>query len=271
VHVDVNQKATLDEALQDCNSLIYLVHGMADGGNYEHREWQAAQNVVETAEKHQLERIVYLGGVLPEGPLSKHLQSRIHTGEVLRKGNVPVFELRSGMIVGQGSESWGIVRDLSMRLPLMVLPKWSLYHLSPVSIRDVCVAMRACLTLECHNAGCYNLPGAEEMSIKDMLLRVSKLRSIRPTTVNVPWLSPQLSSLWLRLITRANFKIARELLSGFTGDLIGTGPSFWTLLPQHTLQSFEAAARQALHKEEDKMPSWLKKSEALLQKLYRSA
>ena len=125
VQADLADPTDRDRALAGCRVAYYLVHGLAEGRrDFRSQEAALARAFSEAAARQGIERIVYLGGVAPQGPPSEHLRSRLEVGEALRAGQVPVIELRAGMIVGAGSTSWLIVRDLAARLPAMVLPRW---------------------------------------------------------------------------------------------------------------------------------------------------
>ncbi len=246
VRLDVNDRATLAPALSGVRGVVYLVHGMGGDSGYERRELDAARALVEEASRASVERIVYLGGVAPRGRPSRHLRSRLATGEVLRSGAVPVFELRAAMVVGHGSISWQIVRDLAARLPAMLLPRWLSTRSQPIGIDDVVFALETALTLPIADAGLYELPGPEVLSAKDVLLRIARLRGTRPVTLSVPVLTPRLSSYWLKVVTAADYDVARELVEGLKSDLLPTGRPFWDLVPDHELVSFDEAARRAL-------------------------
>jgi uncharacterized protein YbjT (DUF2867 family) len=164
VELDVNRPETLDPALEGCSAAIYLVHEMTAGPDYENRERQVAGHFIRAAERCGLQRIVYLGAALPHGEPSRHLRSRIVTGELLRSGPVPVIELRASMIIGRGSLSWQIVRDLAVRLPVMVLPRWLATRSQPIAIEDVVFAIVHALSLPAEQAGAYALPGPEILS-----------------------------------------------------------------------------------------------------------
>lgn len=196
-----------------------------------------------------MERLIYLGGVAPAGPPSQHLESRLGTGEALRGGSVPCIELRAGMIIGPGSASWRICRDLAARLPFMLLPKWMETRSQPVAIDDVVAGLAAAATIDCARSSIYDLPGPETLSAKEILLRIASLRGTAPVTINVPLLSPKLSSYWLKLVSGTDFSIAKELVQGLLSDLVATHDLLWDLMPGHTLRTFDQAASEALRSE----------------------
>jgi uncharacterized protein YbjT (DUF2867 family) len=246
VCLDVERRATLPSALAGCRAVVYLVHAMGRRPGFERREQLAAEVVADEAARAGVERIVYLGGVAPRGRPSRHLQSRLRTGEILRAAPVPVFELRASMIIGHGSISWRIVRDLATRLPAMILPRWLKTRSQPVAVDDVVFGLRTALDLPLEGAGIYELAGPEILSAREILTRIARLRGTRPVTISVPVLSPRLSSYWLKLVTQADYDVARELVEGLTSDLLPTHPSLWALVPDHRLLSFDEAASRAL-------------------------
>ncbi|MBL8951191.1 MAG: NAD(P)H-binding protein [Myxococcaceae bacterium] len=252
VRLDVTDPSTLPPALDGIETAIYLVHSMGHaggGGDFEQREAASARAFARAAADAGVKRIVYLGGVAPSGRPSKHLQSRLRTGEILRQGQVPVVELRAGMIVGDGSESWQIVRDLSMRLPVMVLPAWLEHRSQPVAIDDVVAAIVHAATAPGVQAGVYALPGPDVLSGTQILERTAATQGLVARSVKVPFVTPRLSSYWIGLVTRADVEIARELVEGLTCDLVAREAPFWPVMGGHRPMAFDVAARIAFENE----------------------
>jgi uncharacterized protein YbjT (DUF2867 family) len=247
---DVDLAEDLERALAGVDAAYFLVHAMGDGhGNFVERERRAAHQFRDVASRAGVGRIIYLGGVAPAGPASVHLQSRLEVGEILRAGDVPAIELRASMIVGPGGASWQIVRDLAMRLPVMLLPAWTESKTCPVALADVVVALERALELPLSGSAWYDIPGPDALSCRDILCRVAGLRGRRVPGIGVPFLSVSLSSWWLKLVTRADFSLARELVLGFTGDLLPADDRYWAAIGHTTLVPFDEAARQALEAE----------------------
>jgi uncharacterized protein YbjT (DUF2867 family) len=149
------------------------------------------------------------------------------------------------MIVGAGSASWIIVRDLAVRLPAMVLPKWLLYRSSPIAIDDVVAGLVAALSSRVE-PGVFDLPGPECLTHRELIMRVAARLGKRPVLVNVPVLTPHLSSYWIALVTRANLDLANELVHGLQSDLL---PNAELVLWQHVprgLVPLDDACDQAL-------------------------
>jgi uncharacterized protein YbjT (DUF2867 family) len=208
----------------------YLVHGTGAGPDWAERDRQAAATFARAAEDAGLARIVYLGGVAPPSHPSEHLASRIEVGRILRAGKVPTIELRAAMIVGPGSASWQIVRDLALRLPVMVLPAWLASRSSPLALTDAVRALADAIDVPLRASECFDLPGPDTLSAKEILEHVAALEGRRVPSVSLPWLTPRLSALWLRLVTRAEYALARELVLGLTDDLLPRDDRFWGLI-----------------------------------------
>jgi uncharacterized protein YbjT (DUF2867 family) len=267
----VQDRHSAEAALQGIDSVLYLIHAMGQDGDFEEKERLAAENLRQAAESAGVSRIVYLGGVAPEGTPSKHLRSRLATGDILRGGSVPTIELRAGMIIGTGSASWCMVRDLAARLPFMILPSWLQNHSQPVAVEDVVFALTRALDLPSEVRGVYELPGPETLTGEQILRRIAALLGVNPYTVRVPVLTPRLSSYWLKLVTRADFGIAQELVEGLTSDLVARHERFWTLVPEHRPTPFDVAARNALDEEGRKLGLGTRAVEWSLQHLGRHA
>lgn len=252
VRVDVDDPATLAPALEGCGAALYLVHGMADGKGYLERERAAARAFARAAAAAGVQRVVYLGGIEPPGAPSTHLRSRLETGALLRAGAAPCVELRAGMVIGGGSVSWRIVRDIAVRLPVQVLPAWLETRSQPIALADICVALEAALTVPLDGpSAVFDLPGPEILTGREILLRVGALLDQRPVQLPVPLLTPGLSAHWLRVVTRADPAVAKELVHGLSHDLLADGAGFWAHLPDHTRTPFDVAARAALAAESE--------------------
>ncbi|HEY6101140.1 MAG TPA: NAD(P)H-binding protein [Anaeromyxobacter sp.] len=250
VTADLRRAETLAPALRGVRSAYFLVHGMSGAReDYAEEERLAAAVFAREAARAGVERIVYLGGVAPRGPPSKHLASRLAVGTILRGGRVPALELRASMIVGAGSESWRIVRDLALRLPALVLPRWARSRSRPVALEDVVKGLVAALHLPLEESEWFDLPGPEVLTVRQILERVAALRGRRIPSVDFPLPAPRLSSLWLRLVSDANFDVARELVQGLASDLLPRDDRYWSLTGHGPLLRFADAARRALEAE----------------------
>lgn len=250
VQGDVGDEPSCLVALRGCRAAIYLVHGIGEGDDYRRQEVEAASTFARAAAAAGVERIVYLGGVAPAGAGSAHLRSRLEVGEALRAGQVETIELRASMIVGRGSLSWLIVRDLTARLPVMVLPRWLKSRTQPVAIDDVVIALVRALELPAAASAWYDIPGPDSLSGVQIIEETARVMGLRhPRMVDVPLLSPRLSSLWVRFVTRARWSVAREVVVGLTEDLLAADDHFWERIDHPHRRGFAEAARLALDAE----------------------
>ncbi len=246
VRVDVEDEASITKALDGCDAAFFLVHGMGQGADYPEREARSAENFVKAAEASGVRRVVYLGGVLPAGGrVSKHLGSRQKTGELLRAGKPSAIELRAAMIIGEGSASWTMVKDLAARLPAMLLPRWLRNCSYPVAIDDVVWGLVAALFYPGNDSRVFELPGPEKISHRNVLRRVAVLLGHTRPMLNVPVLSPRLSSYWIALVTRVNLDLAKELVEGVRYDLEPQEDVLWDQVMHQPLE-LEQAAQLAL-------------------------
>jgi len=269
VRFDLEDGASVEAALAQVDRAIYLVHSMSAAKNYSEVEQLEAERFREAAERHGLSRIVYLGGMRPTKSISKHLESRLKTGRVLRGGAISVVELRATMVVGGGSESFRIVRDLAARMPWMLLPKWLESVSEPVAMPDVAAAIvRAlCLKLEAAESRVYDVPGPERLSGRDIIMGTARLLGKKPHAWRVPLVTPRLSSYWIRLVTRADPVLATELVEGLRSDIVSSGPTIWDEMPEHRRLSFDEGVRLALADEEKSLGMGSRLMERALRRL----
>lgn len=251
VRGDVETGEGLQDALSGCEYAVYLVHGMGRcGENYRQQDRQAALRFAQTAGDAGVSRILYLGGVEPQGQPSEHLASRLEVGEALRSGPIPTLELRASMIVGFGSLSWWIVRDLAARLPIMVLPSWMSHRTEPVAIEDVVAALVGGLSIPLQASECHDLPGPDALTEKEIIVLTAQALGLRePLMLDVPVLSPWLSSHWIHAVTRAEWGVAREIVLGLGQDLLARNRKYWELIGHTDLVPFREAARRAVQAE----------------------
>jgi len=248
---DVAEQASCTAALDGCRAALYLVHGIGEGADYHRHEVRAAETFARAAAAAGVERIVYLGGVAPSGAGSEHLRSRLEVGAALRAGPVTTVELRASMIVGHGSLSWLIVRDLAARLPFMVLPRWLKSRTQPIAIDDVVTALVRALALPLTSSAWFDIPGPAALSGKQILEETARVMGLtHPRMLEVPFLSPKLSSHWVRFVTRAEWSVAREVVVGLAEDLLAKNDHFWQLIEHPRRLSFVEAARLALAAEQ---------------------
>jgi len=266
---DLLDPTTLPVVLAGMDAAFYLVHSMGGPRGYREEDRRAASTFAVAARMAGVKRIIYLGGVAPAELPSEHLASRVEVGQILRDGEVPTLELRAAMIVGEGSASWQIVRDLVLRLPAMVLPAWLESKLCPIAIEDVVQALLDGLELDLSESACFDVPGPDALSGRQILERIAALEGRRLPVIALPWLTPKLSALWLRITTGANFQLARELVLGLEKDLLPRDRRYWELTGHPPRWTFDAAVRRTLEEERRKqiaVSPWVQLAEALVRR-----
>jgi uncharacterized protein YbjT (DUF2867 family) len=246
---DLLDPATLPGALAGVDTAYYLVHSLGRARDFRELDRRAASAFAASASDAGVQRIIYLGGVAPRRQASEHLASRLEVGQILRDGRVPALELRAAMIVGRGSASWQIVRDLALRLPVMVMPPWLTSRLCPIALADAIRALIDGLEVPLPASRCYDIPGPDTLTGREILEHVVALQGRSLPSIELPWLTPMISALWLRLVTRADYSVARELVLGLSEDLLPLDDDYWELTGRPPLLSFDEAARQALEEE----------------------
>lgn len=244
---DCLRAETLPAAMQGVEVAFYLVHSMAGGHDFEHRDVLAARNFAAAAKPSGVQRVIYLGGLGdPATALSEHLRSRQETGAVLREAGVPVTEFRASVIVGSGSLSFEIIRYLTERLPVMICPRWLYTRAQPIAIRNVLDYLVAALDTPESAGRIIEIGGADVLTYGDLLRGYAQARGLRRWLVPVPVLTPRLSSYWVHLVTPVPAAIARPLIQGLRNDVVVRDGLAQQLFPQITPLDYAAAVRLAL-------------------------
>lgn len=244
VSADALDAASLERALEGVSVAYYLVHSMAAGVDFPRLDREAAALFRDAAARAGVQRIVYLGGLLPAGGASAHLASRGETGDILRSGPVPVTELRAGMIIGPGSAAFEVIRDLVFHLPAMVTPRWVRSKSQPIALGDVLEYLARLPEMTEAEGGVYDIGGPEVLSYMDLMQRFGELVGRHPLIVPVPVLTPKLSSYWLNLVTAVPTNVARALIAGLEHDVLADDGPIRALVPLK-LQTYVEAARAA--------------------------
>jgi uncharacterized protein YbjT (DUF2867 family) len=223
---DLLDPASLDRALVGVDVAYYLVHSMGAHGDYLENDRVAARNFGDAARRTGVRRIVYLGGLATgEEVLSKHLRSRIETGQLLRESGVPVVEFRASVVIGSGSISFELIRALVDRLPVMICPRWVSTLAQPIGIDDLLAYLVAALDLPDGDSRIFEVGGADQASYGDLMREYARQRGLTRVMVSVPLLTPRLSSLWLGLVTPVYARVGRELIAGLKNRSVVTDPS----------------------------------------------
>lgn len=259
VEADFLDAATLRDLPQPVDAAYYLIHSMGSGGDFARKEEQCAANFSDAAKAHGWKRIIYLGGLAAdEGPLSEHLSSRRRVEEILRSSGVPVTVLRASIIVGSGSASFEIIRDLAEKLPVLVTPRWVHTNCQPIAIRNVLDYLTALLDHPETAHGSYDIGGPEVMSYLDLIKGYCEVRGLKRIFLPTRQLSPRLSSGWFCLLTSTSFPLARSLVDSLTHETVCRDSKIHKIIPLELLTYREAVERALARIAQNHVPSsWI--------------
>ena len=246
VAADASDPVAIGRALEGADVVYHLVHSLGQP-DFDVIDRAAARAVAAGAATGGARQIVYLGGLGgQDGDLSPHLRSRAETADVLQEGPVPVTMLGAAMIVGEGSAAFETILALVARLPVMICPRWVSVQTQPVALDDVVRALVAVAGRESTFGQTYDVGGPEVMTYRSMMERTARLRGKRPLLIEVPFLTPRLSSLWLYLVTPVSARVARPLVEGLKTPTVAREERIWELVPGPRTP-FDEAVEQALH------------------------
>jgi uncharacterized protein YbjT (DUF2867 family) len=245
IAADVTDARAVRAALEGIDVAYYLVHSLGSP-DFAELDRRAATTVAREAERAGVAQIVYLGGLGDDrADLSPHLRSRIETAAELATGPVPITTLRAAVVVGRGSAGFETIVSLVDRLPMMIAPRWVSTPTQPVALADIVRYLAGVAGLREAIGESFDVGGPEVITYREMIERIARIRGRRPRIVEVPVLSPRLSSYWLHLVTPVKAGIARPLVEGLRNPTVARDDRIRNLLP-FALTPFDDAARAAL-------------------------
>ncbi|NRT15335.1 uncharacterized protein YbjT (DUF2867 family) [Flavobacterium sp. 28A] len=221
VEVDFLKKETLSTIPVDIDAVYYLIHSMSSSAdNYDQLEKTSAENFVSRINQTKAQQVIYLSGIINDNSLSKHLSSRKKVEEILTTGTYAMTTLRAGIIVGSGSASFEIIRDLINKLPIMITPKWLNTRCQPIAISDVLEFLsKSLLNPSTYNQS-FDIGGPDILTYKEMLLAFAKAKKLKRWIFTVPVMTPKLSSYWLYFVTSTSYKLASALVSSMKVEVV---------------------------------------------------
>ena len=250
IEVDFLKPETLISIPEDIDAAYYLIHSMSSSAsNYSEMERISAENFVKRINQTQIKQVIYLSGIVNDKSLSKHLSSRKKVEDVLSTGNFALTTLRAGIIVGSGSASFEIIRDLIQKLPLMITPKWLDTKCQPIAINDVLEFLsKSLLNPKTYNQH-FDIGGPDILTYKEMLLGFAKAKNLKRWIYTIPIMTPKLSSYWLFFVTSTSYKLASALVSSMKVEVVCKDNRINDLLGVHPM-TYEVALSKALIKVE---------------------
>jgi uncharacterized protein YbjT (DUF2867 family) len=258
VEGDLTDGNSLESITADFDVAYYLVHSMTSShDDFTSIEATSAKNFVTYVNRSQAKQIIYLSGIVNDSDLSDHLLSRKNVEDILKTSTVPVTVLRAAIIIGSGSASFEIIRDLVEKLPVMIAPRWLKTKCQPIGIRNVLDYLQGVmLKSEAFNQS-YDIGGADVLTYKEMLLGYAEVRGLKRLIITVPVLSPKLSSLWLYFVTSTSYTLARTLVDSMKNEVICQNTTIQQIVPIKIFHYREALqlAFDKIHKK-DIISSW---------------
>ena len=260
IEVDFLEEDTLDHIPTDIEVAYYLIHSMSSSADYENLEQISAENFVSKINTTNTKQVIYLSGIVNDQSLSKHLSSRKNVEDILNSGTFALTTLRAGIIVGSGSASFEIIRDLVNKLPIMITPKWLNTRCQPIAINDVLdLLLKSLLNPVTFNSS-FDIGGPDILTYKEMLLAFAKAKNLKRWIFTVPVMTPKLSSYWLYFVTSTSYKLASALVSSMKVEVVCRDTKINDLLQVQPMTYERALSRALIKVDEDKVASSWKDS-----------
>ncbi len=239
---DLRNPETLKQIPEEIEAAYYLVHSMSDiVANLVKTEMEVVEQFLKGVKHTRIKQVIYLAGIInDEKRLSPHLKSRLLVEEALKKSGIPYTVLRASIIIGAGSASFEIIRDLCEKLPIMIAPKWVNSLCQPIAIGDVLFYLSNVLLNEkCMNKT-FDIGGPEVLSFKEAMLKYAEFRHLKRWILNVPVLTPRLSSYWLVFITSVRYSLSSYLVESMKTNTVVQKDQITQLIPHQCLTYKEA-------------------------------
>jgi len=258
VEIDFLEDVKEGKIPKDIDAAYFLIHSMSTSTqDFDEMEAKTAHNFNSYLKNTNVEQVIYLSGIVNDDNLSKHLWSRKNVEEILSEGEFNLTVLKAGIIVGSGSSSFEIIRDLCEKLPVMITPKWVLTKTQPIAIRDVMHFLTGVLGNKKTYNKSFDIAGPEVLTYKEMLQRYAQIRGFKNWIITVPVMTPKLSSYWLYFVTSTSYKLALNLVDSMKIEVVAKDNELEQLLGIKT-HTYEEAIDMAFKKIEQNLvvSSW---------------
>lgn len=221
IEVDFLRKDELARIPDELDVAFFLIHSMAaSGASFDELEAEAARNFRSRMEETEVRQVVYLSGIVNEKELSRHLSSRKNVEDILQSNQYALTTLRAGIIVGSGSASFEIIRDLVEKLPFMIAPKWLMTRCQPIAIRNVLQYLTGVMMRSDTFDKSFDIGGPDILTYREMLLRFAAIRGLKRHIVILPIMTPRLSSYWLFFVTTVSYSLAKHLVNSMKVEVV---------------------------------------------------
>ncbi len=243
IEADFLKPETLENIPKGIDAAYYLIHSMSNSSkNFESLEERCAKNFKNYIETTNVNQVIYLSGITNEDQLSKHLRSRKNVENILVSEHYALTIFKAGIIVGSGSSSFEIIRDLVEKLPFMIAPKWLNTKTQPLAVRDVLAFLSRAVGNEAVYNKSFDVFGPEIITYKDMLLQFAEVRGLKRSILTVPVMTPKLSSYWLYFVTSTSYKLATSLVDSMGIQIIGKSSDINEILDVNPITYKEAVS-----------------------------
>ena len=261
IEVDFLDEESLSAIPETIDAAYYLIHSMSgSANNYDELESISALNFVQRMNETKVKQVIYLSGIVNDTSLSKHLSSRKKVEDILNIGTFATTTLRAGIIVGSGSASFEIIRDLVNKLPIMITPKWLNTKCQPIAIPDVLEFLSKSLLNPVTFNQSFDIGGPDILTYKEMLLGFAKAKNLKRWIFTIPVMTPKLSSYWLYFVTSTSYRLASALVSSMKVEVVCSDNRINALLNVTPMTYKQALSRALIKVDEDKVASSWKDS-----------
>ncbi|MDY6777715.1 MAG: NAD-dependent epimerase/dehydratase family protein [Candidatus Nanohaloarchaea archaeon] len=242
---DLTDYKSFEAALDGIDTAFYLVHSMGTSDDFTATERQCAENFVRACDDHDVDRIVFIGGIVHQDHVSEHLVSRTTVGDILRTADADVTEFRAAIILGWESSSFQIMYQLVKRLPIMIAPRWLDSRCQPIHIDDVLHYLGEAITIDETRGAIYEIGGSSIHTYRQLLSILGEEMGRKPFIRTVPLLTPRLSSLWVELFTDYPTGLIRALVESLRTDMVVEDDTIDDVIP-HEPKGYRSAVQQIL-------------------------
>lgn len=245
INADLLDTDALSNIPKDIDVAFYLVHAMSYGKDFPEKEKIIAKNFLLGLKHTEIKQVIYLSALSSKDHLSEHMASRLHTEKLIQASGIPYTILRAGIIIGSGSASFEILKDLTEKLPIMIAPRWVNNLCQPIAVQDILrYLLQVMLVDQCMNQ-IFDVGGPDKISYKEMMLVYAKVRGLKRHIFVVPVLTLRLSSYWLYFITSVNFNLASSLIDSLSSDAICRENRIKSIFPDPCM-TYKESIKQAL-------------------------
>lgn len=245
VRCDVTDADSVADAVRRVDAVVYLVHSL-DRSDFSDRDRRAAENVRDAIAAHPVTRLVYLSGLVPDAPeeeLSEHITSRLEVERILLQAPCPAVALRAGVVIGAGSTSFEIIRQVARLLVVQPVPMWMRSKVQPVAVSDVVRALAEMLTSDV--TGSLDVGADDVVAYPRLMQMVGRESGLRRLPIPTPVAPISIVGLATALLTTAPFHTVTALIDSLKHDMVCRPDHTWTPADGSALVSLRDAIRRA--------------------------